>query len=146
MLLGVVAALAVGAIVGWVMGVIVAFVGAHPILVSLALLASAALVTFTRYRLPSAVSRQKFWSRSLTSGRKSPPYPNCRPTASATASMLNEGGTAAMPASALMTPMFTNGRLAVNRRYVRAQCPKCRLGRVLLNIIGQKCPYPWTHC
>lgn len=37
-LLGVVAALAVGAIVGWVMGVIVAFVGAHPILVSLAMM------------------------------------------------------------------------------------------------------------
>lgn len=37
-LLGVVAALLVGAAVGWVMGVIVAFVGAHPILVSLAMM------------------------------------------------------------------------------------------------------------
>jgi len=38
LLLGVVAALLVGAAVGWVMGVIVAFVGAHPILVSLAMM------------------------------------------------------------------------------------------------------------
>jgi simple sugar transport system permease protein len=37
-LAGMVAAVAVGAIVGWVMGVIVAFVGAHPILVSLGMM------------------------------------------------------------------------------------------------------------
>lgn len=37
-LLGTVAALAVGALAGWVMGVVVAFVGAHPILVSLAMM------------------------------------------------------------------------------------------------------------
>jgi simple sugar transport system permease protein len=36
--LGVVAALAVGALVGWVMGVAVAYTGAHPILVSLAMM------------------------------------------------------------------------------------------------------------
>ena len=36
--IGMLAALAVGALVGWVMGVIVAFVGAHPILVSLGMM------------------------------------------------------------------------------------------------------------
>jgi simple sugar transport system permease protein len=36
--LGIVAALAVGALVGWIMGVIIAFTGAHPILVSLSMM------------------------------------------------------------------------------------------------------------